>query len=380
MRGSRMSWIDKAFASLPDPRTGNAKRHDLLEVLTIALTASVCGAETCSDFADFAVDREDLFREFLRLENGVPSHDTFSRIFRLLDPAAFAGCFGRFVEDLGAAGAGVVAIDGKTLRRSFDDAAHANPLAVVTAFASSTRMVIGQESFRGAEGDSEILAARALLRCLELESRLVTADAIHCQTETAQVIRERGGDYLLRLKANHPALHEMVASYFDSPHVRAGLDTAATTDAEHGRIETRRAWVSHDLSWMQGSKTSCAEPVMLPDMACLGMIEATVERAGKTTVNRHFHISSRALGAHAYLDAARSHWSIENGLHWVLDVVFDEDRARNRKDHGPENLATLRKLALNVLNRARPGISVRRKRKRSGWSNDFARSILGQMR
>lgn len=375
-----MSWIEEAFAALPDPRTGNAKRHDLLEVLTMALTAAVCGAESCSDFADFAVDREDLFREFLRLKNGVPSHDTFSRIFRLLDPAAFASCFGQFVDDLGAAGEGVIAIDGKTLRRSFDDAAQANPLAVVTAFASATRLVIGQESFRVADGDSEILAARALLRCLELEGRLVTADAIHCQTETARLIRERGGDYLLRLKANRPALQEMVASYFDIPDVRASLATAVTTDGNHGRIETRRAWVSHDLSWIRGSKTSCDEPVLLPDMACLGMIEATVERRGKTTTTRHFHISSRALDPRAYLDAARSHWAVENGLHWVLDVVFDEDRARNRKDHGPENLATLRKLALNILNRSRRDISVRRKRKRSGWSNDFARSIIGQMR
>lgn len=375
-----MSLFDRAFDALPDPRTGNAKRHDLLEVLTLALTAAVCGAETCSDFADFAVDREDLFREFLRLENGVPSHDTFSRIFRLLDPAAFSACFGRFIGDLGAAGEGVIAIDGKTLRRSFDDAARTNPLAVVTAFASATRMVVGQEGFRAAEGDSEILAARALLRCLDLGGQLVTADAIHCQNETAQVIRDRGGDYLLRLKANRPALHEMVVDYFADPDTLANLPSTTTTDADHGRIETRRAWVSHDLSWMYGPKSSCAEPVLLPDMACLGMIEATVERGGKRTVTRHYHISSRALNAQAYLGAARAHWSVENGLHWVLDVVFDEDHARNRKDHGPENLATLRKLALNVLNRARPGISVRRKRKRSGWSNDFARSVLGQMR
>jgi predicted transposase YbfD/YdcC len=375
-----MSWIEEAFAGLPDPRTGNAKRHDLLEVLTMALTATICGAESCSDFADFAVDREDLFREFLRLEHGVPSHDTFSRIFRLLDPAAFASCFGRFVEDLGAAGEGVIAIDGKTLRRSFDDAAQSNPLAVVTAFGSAARVVIGQESFRAAAGDSEILAARALLRCLDLEGRLVTADALHCQTETAQLILDRGGDYLLRLKANHPALHETVAGYFDSPDIRAGLATAATTDGDHGRIETRRAWVSHDLDWLRGPKTSCAEPVLLPDMACLGMIGATVERRGKTTTTRHLHVSSRPLGAQDYLDAARSHWSVENGLHWLLDVVFDEDRARNRKDHGPQNLAILRKLALNLLNRSRRDISVRRKRKRSGWSNDFARSIIGQMR
>lgn len=375
-----MSWFASAFEGLPDPRTGNALRHDLLEVLTIALTASVCGAESCSDFADFAVDREDLFREFLRLENGVPSHDTFSRIFRLLDPAAFADCFGRFVADLGRAGAGVVAIDGKTLRRSFDAAAGRSPLAVVTAFAAATKTVIGQESFRAAEGESEILAARALLACLDLTGQLVTADALHCQNETAQLILDRRGDYLLRLKSNRPALHAMIADYFAAPEILADLPSVETTDADHGRIEQRRAWVSHDLDWLEGPKASCGEPVLLPGLACLGMIEATVTRNGKTTTTRHYHLSSRALTAAAYLDAARSHWSIENGLHWVLDMTFDEDRARSRKDHAPENLATLRKLALNVLRAARPELSIRRKRKRAGWSNDFARSVLGQMR
>lgn len=336
--------------------------------------------ETCSDFADFAVDREALFREFLRLENGVPSHDTFSRIFRLLDPAAFSACFGRFLADLGAAGAGVVAIDGKTLRRSFDAAAGRSPLAVVTAFASATRTVIGQESFRSGAGASEILAARALLRCLDLTGQLVTADALHCQAETAQLIRERGGDYLLRLKSNRPALHAAVADYFAVPEVLADLASAESTDAEHGRIEVRRAHVSHDLSWLTGPRSACADPALLPGLACLGMIEATVTRNGKTTTTRHYHLSSRPLSAEAYLAAARAHWSIENGLHWVLDMSFDEDRARGRKDNAPENLATLRKLALNLLRTARPDISIRRKRKRSGWSDPFARSILGQMR
>lgn len=376
-----VSWFETAFAALPDPRTGNAKRHDLLEVLTIALTAAVCGAETCADFADFAVDREKLFREFLVLRNGVPSHDTFSRVFRLLDPAAFAGCFGRFIEDLGAAGEGVVAIDAKTLRRSFDRAAGRSPLAVVTAFASATSTVIGQESFRAAEGDSEIVAARALLRCLDLTGHLVTADALHCQTETAQVILDQGGDYLLRLKSNRPALQKAVQAYFADPAVVAELATAETTDGDHGRIEVRRAHVSHDLAWLRGPKTACQEQrLLLPGLACLGMIESTVTRDGATRTTRHYHLSSRPLAAEAYLAAARSHWSIENGLHWVLDMTFDEDRARSRKDHAPENLATLRKLALNMLKRARPGISIRRKRKRSGWSDDFARSVLGQMR
>jgi predicted transposase YbfD/YdcC len=379
-----MSWFAGAFASLPDPRTGNARRHDLLEILTMALTAAVCGAESCSDFADFAVDREDLFREFLRLENGVASHDTFSRIFRLLDPAAFATCFGRFVSDLGDAGAGVAAIDGKTLRRSFDTAAGRSPLAVVTAFASATQTVIGRQSFRagakGQGGDSEIPAARALLACLDLTGQPVTADALHCQTETAGLILDRGGDYLLRLKGNRPALHEMGSEYFADPASLAALERTETADADHGRIEQRRAWVSHDPDWLSGPRRACGEPVLLPGLACLGMIEATVTRGGRTTTARHYHLSSRPLSAEAYLAAARSHRSIENGLHWVLDITFDEDRARSRKDHAPENLATLRKLALNTLRTARPGISIRRKRKRSGWSNDFARSILGQMR
>lgn len=375
-----MSWYASAFDALPDPRRGNAQRHNLLEVLTMALTAAICGAETCCDFADFAVDREGLFREFLRLENGVPSHDTFSRIFRLLDPAAFSSCFGRFLADLGDAGAGVVAIDGKTMRRSFDTAAGRSPLAVVTAFASSTQTVIGQASFRTGEGGSEILAARALLECLDLTGQLVTADALHCQNETAQLILDRGGDYLLRLKGNRPALHAAVVAYFADPEVLSGLASTETTDADHGRLEERRAFVSHDLDWLKGPKRSCSEPVEMPRLACLGMIEATVTRNGKTTTARHYHLSSRALSVEEYLAAARSHWSIENGLHWVLDMTFDEDRARSRKDHAPENLATLRKLALNVLRTARPDISIRRKRKRSGWSNNFARTILGQMR
>lgn len=177
---------------VPDPRTGNATPHRLLDVLTNALVASICGCESCVEFADFAEGREAFFREFLCLDNGLPSHDTFSRLFRLLDPEALSACFGCFLDAVGTNGAGVVAIDGKTLRRSFDAASRDNPLAVVTAFASASRLVVGQESFRAANGDSEILAARALLSCLDLNGHLVTADAIHCQTETARLIRARG--------------------------------------------------------------------------------------------------------------------------------------------------------------------------------------------
>lgn len=184
--------IWSSLGDLPDPRNGNARRHNLLDVLTIALTASICGAENCVDFADFARDREALFREFLELPGGLPSHDTFSRLFRLLDPAAFAGCFARFLDGLGEAGIGVIAIDGKTLRRSFDRAAGRSPLHVVTAFAADARMVIGQVA--AGDKESEIMAARTLLGLIDLTGALVTGDALHCQGDTAHLIRDRGRD------------------------------------------------------------------------------------------------------------------------------------------------------------------------------------------
>jgi len=371
-----MGWLDACFAELPDPRTGNARRHELLEVLTIALVASICGAESCVDFADFARDREALFRDFLKLENGLPSHDTFSRLFRLLDPTAFGTCFGRFLDALGADGAGVVAIDGKTLRRSFDRAAGASPLHVVTAFGCDAGMVLAQSAVP--EGGNEITAARTLLGLIDLSGMLVTGDAIHCQAETARLIAKRGGDWLFALKANRPAMLEEVAALFADPKA-ARFEAHTTVDADHGRIETRRHLVCHNVDWLFSDRRYADEP-RLPGLATLAMVEATVERDGRTSIVRRYYVSSATLSAPRLADAVRSHWRIENSQHWVLDTTFDEDRARSRRDHGPENLAILRRLALNVLRSARTDISIRRKRKRSGWSNDFARSILGQMR
>ena len=371
-----MSWLITILRDVPDPRTGNATRHDLLDLLTIALTASICGCETCVEFADFAEDREDLFREFLRLENGLPSHDTFSRLFRLIDPDALSGCFGRFLDALGAGGAGVVAIDGKTLRRSFDRAAGANPLHVVTAFAAEAQLVIGQKAV--VAGGNEITAARALLELLDLKGALVTADAIHCNVETAQTVLARGGDYLFALKANRPATLADVEAFFADPRALCA-DSHQTVDADHGRLETRRHDVVHDVGWLFPQKRDPDRPAM-PNLATIARVRSEVERDGRIARSTRYYLSSAKLSAERFAHAARAHWSIENGVHWVLDVVFDEDRARNRKDHGAENLAVLRKLALNVLKRARPEISIRRKRKRSGWSDAFARSILGQMR
>ena len=374
-----MALID-TLGEIPDPRRGNAQRHELLDILAIALVASVCGAESCVDFAEFAGDRETLLREFLSLKNGLPSHDTFSRVFRLLDPAAFGRAFEAFLDDLGAAGDGVLAIDGKTLRRSFDRAAGRSALHVVTAFGTGARVAIAQRAVP--EGENETLAARALLETLALDGLLVTGDAMHAHEGTAQVILEQGGDYLFALKANRPAmLREVEAFFADPPEPLAVFET---TDADHGRIETRRHRVSHSTDWLFSDRRYAGEP-RLPGLATLACVEATrIEpdgtAAGRTATSTRYYISSATLTPEGFARAVRGHWAIENALHWVLDVTFDEDRARNRRDHGPENLAILRRLTLNLLNTARPKMSVARKRKRSAWSDAFARTIIGQMR
>jgi predicted transposase YbfD/YdcC len=349
------------FREMPDPYSGNAQRHELLDILTIALVASVCGAESCADCAEFAEDREPLLREFLRLENGLPSHDTFSRVFRLLDPLAFGRAFAAFLTDLGAAGAGVVAIDGKTLRRSFDRAAGRSALHVVTAFGAGARVSLGQRAV--AEGETEITAARALLATLTLEGALVTGDAIHAQAETAQVVLDRGGDYLFALKANRPAmLAEVVRVFADPP---GAMEECTTTDADHGRIETRRHRVSHSTEWLFGDRAEPGAPRM-PGLACLACVEASRDDGPPAT---RYSLSSRRLTPEAFARAVRQHEAIENSLHWVLYVTFDEDQARNRADNGPENLAILRRLALDLLQTARPKLPIARKRNRAGWSD-----------
>lgn len=360
---------------MPDPRTGNAQRHDLLDVLVIAVAASVCGAETCVDFAEFAEDREHLLREFLSLENGLPSHDTFSRLFRLLDPAAFGRVFAAFLDDLGADGAGVLAIDGKTLRRSFDRAAGRSPLHVVTAFGSGARLALAQRAV--AAGGSEITAARALLETLCLDGVLVTADALHTQAETAAIILARGGDYLFALKGNRPLMAREVAEYFADP--AQNLTPYQTVDADHGRIETRLHRVSHDVDWLLSDRRYKGEP-RLPGLAMIACVQSTRQIGEAVTTATRTYLSSVRLSPEAFARAVRAHWSIENSLHWLLDMEFNEDRARNRKDNGPENLSILRKLTLNLLRKARPNLPISRKRKRAGWSDDFAKSILGQMR
>jgi predicted transposase YbfD/YdcC len=361
-----MDGFRACFAELEDPRRGNAQRHELDEIVMIALLAVLCGAESCVDMALFGRSKEALLRRFLQLPGGIPSHDTFSRVFRLLDPAAFEACFARYLAALAERVEGVVAIDGKTARRSFDRQQGRAPLHLISAWACEQRLVLGQ--LRVGDQANEIPAVPELLALLTLDGCIVTADAMHCQKDTAQAILARGGDYVLTLKANQPALYEDVRLLLDDPQARPD-DLASTTDGDHGRIETRRATIVHEVTWL-------VETHPFPGLKAVGKVTATREQDGKTTTATRYYLLSRPLPAARFLEVVRAHWHIENRLHWVLDVVLDEDRARARKDHAPENLARLRRFALNVLRANKDNGSTRGKIKRAGWDDAFLLKLL----
>jgi predicted transposase YbfD/YdcC len=362
----------KAFGRLPDPRATNA-RHDLLEVLVIALAATLCGAESCSDMADFGQAKKELLRVFLRLEHGVPSHDTFSRVFRLLEPGAFERTFRRFMAAFAKANGiqlkGVVAVDGKALRSAYERGGKATPLHLVNVFAVEARMALAQQK---APGRNETAGALQVLELLSLEGCIVTADALHCSRAFANAVLRRGGDYALAIKANRGPLFKTVTQQF----ARSGRrSSAAQIDpSSHDRHEARRATVMRN--------TSLAARHGFPGVVAVGRVTSRRRLRGKpadTPLVRHY-LLSKYISPKRLLHVTRSHWGIENQLHWVLDAQFAEDRNRARKDNAPENLATLRRLALNILRTHPDGASIRRKIKRAGWDDAFLLSMLGHMR
>lgn len=367
-----MKEFKKAFRRLPDPRAGNA-RHDLLEVLFIALAAMLCGAESCSDMADFGQSKEELLRLFLRLEHGIPSHDTFSRVFRLLKPQAFERAFRRFMAAFAKANriklTGVVAVDGKALRGAYERGGKATPLHMVNVFAVDARMALAQQK---AVGRNETAGALEVLDLLSLEGCIVTADALHCTRAFAATVRERGGHYALAIKANRGRLYTAVTQQFARSGKRSTAEQIAP--ATHDRREARRATIMRN--------TSLADLYGFPGAAAIGRVTLRRRRRGQPAeapVVRHY-LLSKYIAPKRLLHVTRSHWGIENQLHWVLDVHFAEDRNRSRCDHAPENLAILRRLALNVLRTHPDTASLRRKIKRAGWDNAFLMEALSHMR
>lgn len=268
----------------------------------------------------------------------------------------------------------IVAIDGKTARRSHARAKGREPLHLVSAWASRQRLVLGQAAVAGKS--NEIKAIPLLLERLALTGALVTIDAIGCQTRIAKAIRAKGADDLLAVKANWPGLHAEIARYFAAVPA-AGVDRLETTDGDHGRIEVRRHVVTRDIGWLATDRRFPGEP-RFPGLAAVGMVEATVERGGQTSIDRRYYLSSAQLDAAAFGRAVRAHWGIENRLHWVLDVVFHDDLARLRTGHGPENMAIVKHLAMNLVRQAQPTTSLKNRRKLAAWNTDYLETRLRQ--
>jgi len=354
------------WEGLQDPRTGNAALHDFHEILAIAMCAVLCGAQGSVDMGLFAKSKEPFLRGFLKLENGVPSHDTFSRLFRMLDPEGFRAAFQRFMAGFSEQCEGVVAIDGKVLRRSFDSASGKSPLHMVSAWGCEQRLVLAQIATDAKS--NEITAIPKLLEMLRLKGTIVTADALNCQLAIAQQIIVQGGDYALALKGNQETLHNDVVLFLDDPESQT-ISARPVVDADHGRVETRTATVSTDIEWL-------VKQHQWPGLAAIGKVERTRETLNKTTCETAYYLLSAPLTPERFNAVVRSHWGIENRLHWRLDVVMNEDQDRSRLGHGPHNLAVLRHMAVNVMQKDGERGSLRGKIKRAGWDDAYLARLM----
>lgn len=361
-----MEKFEAAFGELPDPRAENS-RHSLLEVVFIALAATLCGAQSCVDMALFARSKEGFLREIVAMPHGPPSHDTFSRVFRHLDPEAFERVFAGFTRAFAKKIDGVVAIDGKALRGAYARGARSCPLHLVNVWAAEARFVVAQ---RLAPGRNEVQGALDALALLDLEGCIVTADALHCRKDVAAAIRERGGDYALAIKGNQPLLLAEAERLLEA---QPGEFSVSDVEDRHDRAEVRRARIvtAPDLEKTSGFKGACA----------VASVEAVRQSAdGQETVSTRLFILSAHPSAERLARVVRAHWTIENNLHWVLDVSFGEDAARNRAGHGAQNLSLLRKLALNIVRTDNEKGSLKGKLKRAGWDHAYLTKLIAHMR
>lgn len=371
--------IQEHFGDLPDPRRAQGKRHRLSDMIVIAVCAVICCADSWADVADFGRAKLKWFATFLDLPHGIPCQDTFERVFARLDPDAFERCFMSWTAALAGSSRGkLVAIDGKRIRGSFAHAwDHSTATHLLSAFVQENATVLGQLAVDCKA--NEVVAIPELLGLLDLHGATVTIDAIGCQTGIAGRIVRGGGDYVLAVKENQPALHdalrrnldEMILEGFEG--VRHGF--AQAVDGDHGRIETRRAWVTDQLDdWLDA-----AQRERWPGLTSVAVIEATREAPLKpTSTERRYFISSLAgTDAPRMAGIVRGHWSVENKLHWVLDVSFAEDQARQRKDHSAENYSRLRRIALNLLRRETTRKrGVKGKRLNAAWDHDYLLKLL----
>jgi predicted transposase YbfD/YdcC len=361
-----MDGFDACFAELSDPRSGGLKRHDLHEILMIALCAVLSGGQTAVDMAVFAEAKRQFLARFLRLKNGVPSHDTFSRVFRQLDPNQFRACFQKFVTRFGDTYTGVIAIDGKTLRRSLDPSRATSALHMISAWCCDRRLVLAQIATNAKSNESA--AVLRLLDFLSLKGAIVTTDALNCRRDIARQIVEKGGDYALALKGNHRRLHADVRQLLDDRRYEI-VEKYTTEDRGHGRVEIRTSLVSTDIEGLQ----KCHR---WPGLTAVGRVVRTRNTATTATTETAYYLLSRALSSERLGQVVRSHWGVENRLHWVLNAVMNENQARNRNDSSAYNLAILRHMALNLMQKDRSRVSLRSKFNLAGWKDEFLANLL----
>jgi len=354
------------FAALKDPRQRAKVIYPLPEILLLVLCATIVGADDFVEITHWGALHMEFLRRFLPYKNGIPSHDALNDLINALNPGLFSECFVSWVSGLRDGDPDIVAIDGKTARRTHARSKGRQPLHLVSAWASRQRLVLGQEATD--VKSNEITAIPLLLQRLELKGALVTIDAMGCQTRIAATILERQANYLLAVKDNQPALHDDIKRYFDDAPA-AELQTFQTVDADHGRIETRRHVVSHTVDWLAGDSR-------FPGIKAIAMVENTFEHNGKTSCERRYYISSAMLLAVILANAVRCHWHIENRLHWVLDVIFHEDYSRLHTGHGPHNMGIVQHIAMNLLRSPKPGKSLKVRRKVAGWDTAYLHAIL----
>ena len=370
--------LTEHFGSLVDPRIDRTKRHNLMNIVTIALCGVIAGADSWVDVEAFGRRKADWLRRMLDLPNGIPSHDTFGRVFAMLDAQQFERCFTEWVLAVREVLQGdVVAIDGKRVRRSHDRYIGKDAIHMVSAWASASGVALGQT--RVEERSNEITAIPQLLEMLQIEGCIVTIDAMGCQKEVASKILDERADYVLAVKKNQGRLHEDVHDTFDlarkSSFDSLDHDYHETINASHGRIETRRCWAVSDLDHIR----YVDDGGQWPGLTTLVMVEGERLVDGKTTVESRYYISSLPNDASVLLNAVRSHWSIENQLHWSLDVTFNEDGSRVRSGNGAENFSVLRRMALNLLKaETSTKRSIAGKRKDAAWDNDYLLKVLDQ--
>jgi predicted transposase YbfD/YdcC len=359
------------FEELPDRRQPGKVIYPLAEVLLLCLLAVLAGAETFVDIARFGEKKLDLLRRFRPFRDGTPSHDHLGDIFATLDAEAFQRCFVAWVAALIGTPAEVIAIDGKTLRRSYQQRGAKAPIHMVSAFAARQRLVLGQ--VKVAEKSNEIIAIPKLLAMMAIEGAVVTIDAIGCQRDIAADILAHKADYVLALKGNQGTLREDVELFAAEQNGNgfkdAKISRHQTVDGDHGRIETRTTTVIHDVAWLQ-------ERHDWPGLQAVIMVESAREIADKTERETRFYISSLVWLASQIGPVVRSHWAVENSLHWVMDMVFRDDECRIRTNHAPANFTTLKHMAHNLIRKAPGKDSLRLRRKTAAWDDDFLASLI----